>query len=112
MPIYAQFGFDYDEHIFLYSRNQTHGAKTVFFTTLSRPFINVELEFLSIYYPNPDEIDDAKLYANNLRQHMANALKVPTSDLTFAEAKEKYKNVKKNRKLKDVLKMVAKSKDD
>ena len=59
-------------------------------TTLAQPYTRVELEFLSIYHPNSDEIEDAKLYANNLRQHMANALRIPTSNLTFAEAKEKY----------------------
>ena len=58
--------------------------------TLAQPYTRVELEFLSIYHPNADEIEDAKLYANNLRQHMANALKVPTSNLTFQEAKAKY----------------------
>ena len=95
------FKSDHDCHL-LYSRNQTHGAKTVLLTTLSQPFTRVELEFLSIYYPNSDEMEDAKLYANNLRQHMANALKVQTSDLTFAEAKEKYEKINRSRKLVDV----------
>ena len=58
--------------------------------TLAQPYTRVELEFLSIYCPNSDEIENAQLYANNLRQHMANLLNIPTSDLTFAEAQEKY----------------------
>ena len=77
------------------------------FLTLAQPYTRVELEFLSIYYPNSDEIEDAKLYANNLRQHMANALKIPTSDLTFAEAKEKYA-----RKLKRMESVNLKKKDN
>ena len=71
-------------------RGQPHGAFTTLLVTLAQPYTRVELEFLSIYHPNPDEAQDAKLFGMNLRQHMANALKVPTSDLTFAEAKEKY----------------------
>jgi len=69
---------------------QPHGAFTTLLVTLAQPYTRVELEFLSIYHPNADEAQDAKLFGKNLRQHMANALKVPTSDLTFAEAKEKY----------------------
>ena len=71
-------------------RGQPHGAFTTLLVTLAQPYTRVELEFLSIYHPNPEEAQDAKLFGMNLRQHMANALKVPTSDLTFAEAKEKY----------------------
>ena len=71
-------------------RGQSHGAITTLLVTLAQPYTRVELEFLSIYHPNAEEIEDAKFYANNLRQHMANALKVPTSDLTFNQAKEKY----------------------
>jgi len=69
---------------------QSHGAITTLLVTLAQPYTRVELEFLSIYNPNADEIEDAKFYANNLRKHMANALKVPISDLTFNQAKEKY----------------------
>ena len=74
----------------MFFRGQSHGAITTLFVTLAQPYTRVEIEFLSIYHPNTDEIEDAKLYANNLRQHMANALKIPTSNLTFNQAKEKY----------------------
>ena len=78
--------------------------------TLAQPYTRVELEFLSIYHPNADEAQDAKLFGKNLRQHMANALKVPTSDLTFAEAKEKYakklKRMESMKKDKNCWKMI------
>ena len=80
-------------------RNQPHDAKTVLWTTLAQPFTRAKIEFLPVYYPNPAEINDAKLYASNVRHLMAEALKVPKSDMTFEEAKAKYAKLYKNKKL-------------
>ena len=86
-------------HLFCsFCRNQPHSAKAVLFATLAQPVTRVELEFLSIYHPNDAEIQDAKLFADNVRQHMANALKVPTTNVTFAEAKEKYAKMYKKKR--------------
>ena len=80
----------YLENVLRFYRGQSHGAITTLLVTLAQPYTRVELEFLSIYHPNTEEMDDAKLYANNLRQHMANALNIPISNLTLEYAKAKY----------------------
>jgi lysophosphatidylcholine acyltransferase/lyso-PAF acetyltransferase len=79
--------------------NQPHGAKSILWLTLTQPFSRASLEFLPVYAPSNEEIADSKLYANNVRQIMAKALKVPTNDLTFEEVKRLYgKKYKQKRK--------------
>ena len=79
--------------------NQRHGALTVLWLTITQPFSRAELEFLPVYHPSPEEIADPKLYASNVRDVMAGALGVPTSDVTFEEVKARYG--KKSSKKKD-----------
>ena len=66
---------------------------------MAQPFTHAEIEFLPVYHPSAAEIKDAKLFANNVRRLMAEALKVPTSDMTFEEVKERYAKFYKNKKL-------------
>ena len=73
--------------------NQQHGALTVLWLTLTQPFSRVSLEFLPVYQPSQEEISDPKLFAGNVRQVMANALQVPTSELTFEDMKHKKKDL-------------------
>ena len=68
-------------------------------TTLAQPFTKAEIQFLPVYHPSPAEINDAKVYASNVRHLMAEALKVPKSDMTFEEVKAKYAKFYKNKKL-------------
>jgi len=81
--------------------NQPHGAKSVLWLTLAQPFSHASLEFLPVYHPSPEEIADPKIYASNVRNVMAQALKVPTCDLSFEEVKnlygKKYKQKKKKK---------------
>ncbi|KAF8562874.1 hypothetical protein P879_08235 [Paragonimus westermani] len=42
-----------------------------------------EIEFLPVYIPSEEERMDARLYANNVRRKMAEALQVPTCDLLY-----------------------------
>ena len=58
---------------------------------MTQPFSRASLEYLPVYKPNPDEINDPNLYASNVRQIMAQALQIPTSDLTFDNLKQKKK---------------------
>ena len=69
--------------------NQPHGALTIFWLTLTQPFSRASLEFLPVYQPSQEEISDPKLFAFNVRQVMAKALQVPTSELTFEDVKHK-----------------------
>ena len=57
---------------------------------MTQLFQRVELEYLQVYHPSQAEIDDPKLFALNVRKVMADALGVPTSDLTFEQIKERY----------------------
>lgn len=65
--------------------------------TLTQPYTNVEIEFLPIYHPNEAELREPKLYAANVRDVMAMALGVPTSDVTFEEAKAKFGKKKRKK---------------
>jgi len=78
--------------------NQQHGAKSVLWLTLTQPFSRASLEFLPVYQPSPEEIADPKLFGSNVRQVMAKALQVPTSDLTFEEVKQMYGKKYKSKK--------------
>ena len=70
----------------------------VIWLTLSQPYTRAEIEFLPVYHPSTEECADPKLYARNVRQVMASALGVPTSDATFEEAKAKFGKKKKKRR--------------
>ena len=78
--------------------NQQHGSKSVLWLTLTQPFTRASLEFLPVYQPSPEEIADPKLFGSNVREVMAKALQVPTSDLTFEEVKQKYGKKYKSKK--------------
>ena len=51
--------------------NQQHGAKSILWLTLAQPFSRACIEYLPVYTPNSDEIEDPKLYAANVREVMA-----------------------------------------
>ena len=69
----------------------------VMWLTMVQPFTRASLEYLPVYHPSPEEVADPKLYANNVRAVMADALGVPTSDVTFEEVKARYGRKKKSR---------------
>ncbi|TRY71521.1 hypothetical protein TCAL_00227 [Tigriopus californicus] len=83
--------------------NQTHGALKIMWLTMSQLFSQAELEFLPVYTPTDEEKADPKLFARNVRQVMAEALGVPTSNMTFEEVKALYgkKSRRKSRIKKD-----------
>jgi lysophosphatidylcholine acyltransferase/lyso-PAF acetyltransferase len=66
---------------------------------LAQPFTRAELEFLPVYYPSSEEQNDPKLFASNVRDLMASSLKIPTSEMTFEEVKQRYAKLYKNKKL-------------
>ena len=93
-------GFRYPNEVdtVTWTWNQQHGAKSVLWLTLTQPFSRASLEFLPVYQPSPEEIADPKLFGSNVRQVMAKALQVPTSDLTFEEVKQMYGKKYKSKK--------------
>ena len=49
------------------------------------PLISFQIEFLPIHTPNEDEIKDPIIFANNVRDRMANILGIPTSERNLKE---------------------------
>ncbi|CAH2294734.1 lysophospholipid acyltransferase LPCAT4, partial [Pelobates cultripes] len=57
-----------------------NGVLKVLWLTMSQFFINLEIEFLPVYNPSPDEKADPVLYANNVQKIMAEALGKPATE--------------------------------
>jgi 1-acyl-sn-glycerol-3-phosphate acyltransferase len=51
--------------------------------SLSQFHINCSIEFMDPYIPSHEEIADAKLFANNVRQVMAKKVGIPTTDCNY-----------------------------
>jgi len=47
---------------------------------------SLEVEYLDVYYPTKDEIENPIQYANNVRKLMAEKLKVPTTEHSYEDA--------------------------
>ncbi|CAL1689464.1 unnamed protein product [Lasius platythorax] len=63
------------------------GALKLLWLTLTQLNSSCEIEFLPVYNPNEAEKLDPKLYANNVRRLMAEALKIPVSDYTYDDCR-------------------------
>lgn len=63
------------------------GAFTLLWLTLCQINTRLEIEFLPVYNPSKEEIEDPKLYANNVRAVMARALGVPITDHTYDDCR-------------------------
>lgn len=63
------------------------GALKLLWLTLTRAQSNCEIEFLPVYSPNEEEKKDPKLYAHNVRNLMARALGVPTSEYSYEDCR-------------------------
>ncbi|KAK8730202.1 hypothetical protein OTU49_008142 [Cherax quadricarinatus] len=72
------------------------GALKMLWVTLCQFHNFCELEYLPVYTPNEEEKQDAKLFANNVRQVMADALGVPVADYTYDDCRLMYKAKLKN----------------
>jgi len=61
-----------------------HGVYSAFLTMLQfRTYL--EIEFLPVHTPTEEEKKDAKLYSQNIRRIMANALGIPTKDIGYED---------------------------
>ncbi|EFN70456.1 Lysophosphatidylcholine acyltransferase 2 [Camponotus floridanus] len=63
------------------------GALKLLWLTLTQLNSSCEIEFLPVYIPSEAEKLDPKLYANNVRRLMAEALKIPVSDYTYDDCR-------------------------
>ncbi|XP_045112206.1 lysophosphatidylcholine acyltransferase 1-like isoform X2 [Portunus trituberculatus] len=72
------------------------GALKMLWVTLCQFHNYCELEYLPVYTPNEEEKQDAKLFANNVRQVMADALGVPVADYTYDDCRLMHKAKLKN----------------
>jgi len=71
--------------------DQPHGFIACFLYTICQWSNPVELQFLPPYRPSREEQQDPTIFAANVRREMAEALQVPTCDLTFEDIREKYR---------------------
>ncbi|XP_053304938.1 lysophosphatidylcholine acyltransferase 2 isoform X2 [Spea bombifrons] len=66
---------------------QGYSVPKLMLMTLCQICTNVEVEFLPVYVPSDDEKRDCFLYANNVRQVMAQALGLPVTDHTYEDCR-------------------------
>ncbi|XP_037549295.1 lysophosphatidylcholine acyltransferase 1 [Nematolebias whitei] len=64
---------------------QGPGAFKILWLTLCQPHNSVEIEYLPVYHPSEKEKENPTLFANNVRTLMAQALKVPLTDISFED---------------------------
>ncbi|XP_068431888.1 lysophosphatidylcholine acyltransferase 1 [Clinocottus analis] len=62
---------------------QGPGAFKILWLTLCQLHNPMEIEYLPIYTPSPEEKDNPALFASNVRKIMAKALELPLVDLSF-----------------------------
>uniref|UniRef100_A0A8C5L512 Lysophosphatidylcholine acyltransferase 4 n=1 Tax=Jaculus jaculus TaxID=51337 RepID=A0A8C5L512_JACJA len=67
----------------LSQRRGESGELKVLWLTASQPCSIVEVEFLPVYQPSPEESKDPTLYANNVQRVMAQALGIPATECEF-----------------------------
>ncbi|XP_076060728.1 lysophosphatidylcholine acyltransferase isoform X2 [Oratosquilla oratoria] len=72
------------------------GALKMLWITLCQFHNNCEIEYLPVYTPSEEEKNDAKLYAHNVRQVMADALGIPVADYTYDDCRLMHKAKLKN----------------
>ncbi|XP_037936996.1 lysophosphatidylcholine acyltransferase [Teleopsis dalmanni] len=61
------------------------GVLRLLWMTMSQFYSRCEIEFLPVYNPTEEEKNNANLYARNVREVMAKALQVPTSEYSFED---------------------------
>ncbi|XP_017474168.1 PREDICTED: lysophosphatidylcholine acyltransferase [Rhagoletis zephyria] len=61
------------------------GVLKLLWLTMAQFYSRCEIEFLPVYTPSEEEKADANLYAQNVRDVMAKALGVPTSEYSFED---------------------------
>ncbi|XP_066050676.1 lysophosphatidylcholine acyltransferase 2 [Chamaea fasciata] len=66
---------------------QGYSFKELCIMTLCQIFTRLEVEFLPVHVPTEEEKNDPILFANRVRQTMANALNVPVTDHTFEDCR-------------------------
>uniref|UniRef100_A0A7N4PB81 Lysophosphatidylcholine acyltransferase 4 n=1 Tax=Sarcophilus harrisii TaxID=9305 RepID=A0A7N4PB81_SARHA len=59
------------------------GVLKVLWLTASQPCSLVDVEFLPVYQPSPEESNNPTLYANNVQRVMAQALGIPATECEF-----------------------------
>ena len=72
------------------------GAFTCLWLSLCQFHNKVEIEFLPVYKPSEEEIQDPHLYAANVRNKMAECLRIPVTDHTYDDVRLMQKAAKLN----------------
>ncbi|XP_050397956.1 lysophosphatidylcholine acyltransferase 2 isoform X1 [Patella vulgata] len=72
------------------------GAFTLLWLTLCQFHNYMEIEYLPVYYPTPEDKQDAKVFANHVRDKMAECLKCPITDHTYDDCRLMVRAAKLN----------------
>ena len=70
--------------------NQSHGYRFSVWYLLANPINRVEVEFMPVYYPDPEEKVNPETYAKNVQVSMAKALGVPAMDISYGAYYREY----------------------
>ena len=70
--------------------DQPHSALGCILYSMTQIQIRTEIHFLPRYVPSQEEINNAQLYADNVRKYMANYAGIGLCNLTYKEIKEMY----------------------
>uniref|UniRef100_A0A8C5WFL9 Lysophosphatidylcholine acyltransferase 2 n=1 Tax=Leptobrachium leishanense TaxID=445787 RepID=A0A8C5WFL9_9ANUR len=66
---------------------QGYSVVKLLLMTLCQFYTNVEVEFLPVYVPSNDEKQDPFLFANKVRQHMAQVAGLPVTEHTYEDCR-------------------------
>jgi len=69
----------------IWTRDQAHRFIHSIILIMANPINHVTLEFLPVYNPSEDEIENPVLYAQNVQKVMAGSLSIPATDIQRAE---------------------------
>lgn len=70
--------------------NQNHSYIFSVWYLLANPINRVEVEFMPVYQPSPEEKSSPELYAKNVQKVMADALGVPCLDVSYGAFYKEY----------------------
>lgn len=82
-------GYDQQDSV-TWTWRQPHSYVFSLWLLLSRPLNAVEIEFLPVYRPSAEEVEDAELFSCNVQRLMADALGVPATDVTYHDYYKEY----------------------
>lgn len=92
-PVVVRYPFKYHD---VSASDPALSTLWLLFRTMCQFYNRMEVQYLPVYYPSEEEKSDPKLFANNVRQVMARALGVPTTEHAYEDVMLQGEAVKKH----------------